>query len=946
MADRSVSIRLRADIAGFESGMRKATTDTQSLARQMTQTGGAADAMRRRLEAATKALPKIKVDADSGPAEIKFAELRRELENLSSKRIGVDIDGASALWQMQQIERELQELSAMEADPLVRADVGMALQQLRQVEVELERLDGRKAKVDVDTSAALAGLAMLGDTAGGLGEKFSGAFDVIGKAGPANVAVAIGAIQALPAVATAAASGIVFALGGALTAVGVTAASQSDKVRLAWSDAVGAIKKELADAAEPFEDSMVRAADVAGRTFDRLKPTLARIFRDLVPDVDAFIASLGDGVASLGPHLERLSGSFGEMLRALGDQMPQIMGNLGEMFDTFSAILDEDPQMLANLLEDATELMSVGAEVLSWADEIKAALMLPVNPKAGSDLAFEYMFGVKPDEFYQNMQGAPPMFAAVDQAMAAAAAASKSLGDGATTAEGGIRNLSQAMEEFFDPAAKALDAEIRLKQAIEDANRAAKEQKLSEVERLQGVRDVTMAISEAAKVEMERTGKTTEATRAFQDNIGRLTEWAGKNGAARETIAALAESLGVTIAKTKDGTVAIDKFGNAVKILPNGKKVEIDANTAKGKAELAAFLLHVARQKGTVDVHVRTIYDSPSGKKAVEQKNRAMGGIERYAAGGVRASAGGRMSPPPHITSEPRILYGEGSGDEAFIPYDPRYRPRAIEILGTIAQDFGLALYNENAQQQVRTLSTGVDLANSSISANLAGATRELDVTLGGAGSLTQAVAEVGSVGVDMSQAWTAGSDVMSGAVSGLADVVGISTDQIVVSVDYLADAAAAVADAISSAGAVVGGTASSSKRKSVGSTKKPGLGSAGSVIPPKPNVKKPAAKTIDENSIAGHYGGSFIRGDSGLSNTARVSAPTTGGYSSAGAAGGAGAGGAGMGEVVRQLATVVDRIDRMEKRTPVVVENMQVREQADIAVVSERLSFRLNARG
>jgi hypothetical protein len=41
----------------------------------------------------------------------------------------------------------------------------------------------------------------------------------------------------------------------------------------------------------------------------------------------------------------------------------------------------------------------------------------------------------------------------------------------------------------------------------------------------------------------------------------------------------------------------------------------------------------------------------------------------------------------------------------------------------------------------------------------------------------------------------------------------------------------------------------------------------------------------------------------------------------------------------------VVDRVDAMERRTPVVVENMQVREQADIGEVAARMAFRLKAR-
>ncbi|GII89618.1 hypothetical protein Ssi03_76080 [Sphaerisporangium siamense] len=63
--------------------------------------------------------------------------------------------------------------------------------------------------------------------------------------------------------------------------------------------------------------------------------------------------------------------------------------------------------------------------------------------------------------------------------------------------------------------------------------------------------------------------------------------------------------------------------------------------------------------------------------------NREIGGIDRYAAGGIRRPAA------PMIASRPTILYGEGRGDEAFVPYDLAYRDRAESLVSQIADDFG-----------------------------------------------------------------------------------------------------------------------------------------------------------------------------------------------------------------------------------------------------------------
>lgn len=196
MADRSVSISVRARVSEFIAGMGKAKESTADLGRQMTQTGAYADQFRRRLESATRALPQIKIDADSSPAEIKFAKLRAEMEKLADKKIGVDIDAASAQAQLQEIERELEKLQGQAATIDVKADIGTALAELRAVDAEVSRVSGRDAHVTVDA-----------DVSGAL----------------ASIALVAGALASLPAVTTIAVG--VTALGGAFAAAGLGAAS-------------------------------------------------------------------------------------------------------------------------------------------------------------------------------------------------------------------------------------------------------------------------------------------------------------------------------------------------------------------------------------------------------------------------------------------------------------------------------------------------------------------------------------------------------------------------------------------------------------------------------------------------------------------------------------------------------------------------------------------------
>jgi hypothetical protein len=190
-----LTVNIKARVSTFVGNLRLAGSETTNLGRRMTETGASADRMRKRLEAATKALPKIEIDADSSPAEIKFAQLRRDLETLATKKIGIDVDAASASAQIQEIERELEKLARTESSVHIKADIGTALTELRAIQGEANRLNQTRANVQVnaDVAGALSNIGMVGV-----------------------------ALAALPAVTTIAAS--VTVLGTAFAAAGVGAA--------------------------------------------------------------------------------------------------------------------------------------------------------------------------------------------------------------------------------------------------------------------------------------------------------------------------------------------------------------------------------------------------------------------------------------------------------------------------------------------------------------------------------------------------------------------------------------------------------------------------------------------------------------------------------------------------------------------------------------------------
>lgn len=189
--------------------------------------GEFAQSFRRRVEAALKALPDVKIGADSTRAQREIARIRRELQALSEKTVGVDIDAAQATAKINQLRQRLARLGAEHTSIDLDVDIGAAQAQLSAIDRQVSRLDGRRAKVavDVDQGNAQRASYFLTQQVNGLVLAGAGIAPVFV---PAFAAAAAGALGLASAVAGAGA-GV-----GALVAVAVPAFSAvSDAVKAA-----------------------------------------------------------------------------------------------------------------------------------------------------------------------------------------------------------------------------------------------------------------------------------------------------------------------------------------------------------------------------------------------------------------------------------------------------------------------------------------------------------------------------------------------------------------------------------------------------------------------------------------------------------------------------------------------------------------------------------------
>ncbi|WP_431900233.1 hypothetical protein [Nonomuraea sp. bgisy101] len=777
MADRTVSVRLKLGIHDFQTNVRAASRDLRSLNREFSRSSSFAEEFRRQLENAVKRLPKLEIDADSSAAEIKLAQVRAELESLSRKEIGLDVDAGDAILETRRLQDELLGLDR-DVSVEVHASIQDAMRDLSKVDAEMDRLRNQRLgiNVNVDTSSALDSFGKLTMASGELGGALSRALSVVGSTAPTQVGLAAAAIQALPVVASAAAAGIVASLGASLATVGITAAAQSKIVKARWTQLGVDLKRELADTAKPLEGSLLRAADVAQVTFERLQPSLRRIFSGLVPDVDAFVRAAGDALATLGPSLERLGGSFGTMLRELGNRMPEIVGHLSAAFDKFSDIVAEDPQMLADLIEDATKLLSMGADILSWAGQIRDALTFPIDASNASNSLFRGVFGTTPEELQADMAAVPDTLAGVQGAVTNAIStvqglatgagstgdALTGLGTAASTAAGGVDTLRSKLGELIGITTNALSSEISYQRALDNATAAAKENGRA-----------TSSNSEAGRKNRETLIGLAESANSYRqalvDQGTPMAEVEAKLGTQRSAFVKVAESMGFSKKEANN-------LATALGLIPNNVKTDIKN---QGGKEALALIKELERKLNALDGKTVTTAVNQVirySRQDIIDKNRERGAIDYYELGGIRAFASGGMTtgprPGPHIATRPTVLYGEGKGPEAFIPYDPAFRKRAISLLGQVADDFGLQLFNREAEEQAIALRGGLREANYGISTSLESASAMLDQTLGSAGSLTGSIVRVGDIGVDMTAGWVEGSAALGESVTGMGAAV------------------------------------------------------------------------------------------------------------------------------------------------------------------------------
>ncbi|MCX5202495.1 transglycosylase SLT domain-containing protein [Streptomyces sp. NBC_00237] len=273
-----IAARITAEI---RNAMRNGITQggaaaRPSAVRQGDDTGGAfSRALKTRLEAAFRSLPKINIDANTSEADADLQALRVRMETLANKRIGIDIDAALAKTEIKEIEAELTRLGASHPNVQVRADTAAARAELAAVRAQIDAVDGKRARIDVDTSGALSAVMQL--------------------------AIAIGGLAAIPAVPILAAG--IGAVGSAAVAAGVGVGALAAVAAPAFMSIGGALQAQKA-AQDAATNATARGGQAAGQGASKAlqlagaQQSLATAHRNAARQIKQAEQGVGDAVRS------------------------------------------------------------------------------------------------------------------------------------------------------------------------------------------------------------------------------------------------------------------------------------------------------------------------------------------------------------------------------------------------------------------------------------------------------------------------------------------------------------------------------------------------------------------------------------------------------------------------------------------------------------------------
>ena len=636
MADRTVRVRLEADISDFVSDIGvKAVAAVNRLERAASNTDKRISTVGSKTsieDLGVKAdVASTKIDKTGAVAETAGKKIRTsakgagvELDKLgkSSQDVNRSVDGmaktigkaskitdnhANALGRLRVAQLRLAEAQKAGKGGSSLAGAEESVKAAERAAKKFEEAGQKSGRsFGVGLRKWLTGSGGAGDLGKSGGTVFGSGFLGALKTpilGPALVVAITAAVAvALPAVGAVAAGAFVTAFGAGLAVLGSVVAAKSVAVKNAWNRAMWDMAADLKIISAPFERTLVDMAAFTRRTFLALAPELASAFENLAPDLSGFGDNLGKAIEKLGPAIGPLTTAFQAVLKSLGPAMQTAMGSFSKGLQTISASVAKNPDALADLVTGAGRLFETISDGIATLNDVNTAFKaLPGGASAVTrtintlSVAVQAaLFPFKELEFALNSVNAlshsteikPEGFAAATQAANQAVVNLKRVRDSAGGAGAGLNGVAAAAGKSAHETHAANVAAYLLATAFERQSAATQKS----IDLLNRRTSLLLSLSGA---EIDYQQAVDDATQAIKEN-GRThdinTQKGRDNKRALDQVAASANAQRDAMLKANDGNVKAAAAANTGRAAYIKLAQQMGYSKAEARAMAAQFI--------------------------------------------------------------------------------------------------------------------------------------------------------------------------------------------------------------------------------------------------------------------------------------------------------------------------------------------------------------------
>lgn len=190
-----------------------------------------------------------------------------------------------------------------------------------------------------------------------------------------RIGIAGAAVAGVAAAGAAAAALAVAGLPLLFAGIGIAAAAQSEKVKAAFTSLKDHVVAQAQAMAAPFEPILVGIAQRAQATFDRIGPSLSRIFSDVAPMVDRLATAVMKFVEGAMPGFEKAIDNAKPVIEALARGIEKLGPAIGDFFAKISTQSGPAAEAMDGLFNVITWLVGVLGDALAFCLKWKDVLI-------------------------------------------------------------------------------------------------------------------------------------------------------------------------------------------------------------------------------------------------------------------------------------------------------------------------------------------------------------------------------------------------------------------------------------------------------------------------------------------------------------------------------------------------------------------------------------------